>query len=433
MLRQNCSRSIVAGLAAVAVCNLCKAGSTQAVDKCFEKLPPGWTIRQTFMVPRDQAAAIGKKLGSPIRKLSNTVLAVHGKAIQVNILECRTIRDAEKLHKRISGMKGHPAFCLRRAGKVIEFVGNDVALAIKAGYELGFRPKPTEIRYRIDAQVVPVDKSDYMSFNRLFNLFLAMEKNPRDKKIAGQITELAKKFRFGQQITLRMAGTVEARPAYRFEPSAIKSRQGIHGELMTYTFKNMPEKLSIPYVSIVAEVSTRSDGRTVTARKDTKGLLSATEFWPVDEPAVVSVAKKITKGRQTKEAKVAAILKWLTPGRNIRFGGPFEGSRWGVKRVLKQGFGQCWDFSDCFITLSRASGIPCRQVGGWLYGSSGHIWAEVLSEDKGWQQVDPTGGSVITCGIYHIPYFTSEDGHMPILYVSMPNIKPLSNSNHEKR
>ena len=82
-------------------------------------------------------------------------------------------------------------------------------------------------------------------------------------------------------------------------------------------------------------------------------------------------------------------------------------------------------FSDCFVTLARAAGVPSRQVAGWLYGSSGHVWAEFYREGKGWQQVDPTGGGKLRCGIYHIAYFTSEDGEMPILYLSMPRIETV--------
>ena len=86
-------------------------------------------------------------------------------------------------------------------------------------------------------------------------------------------------------------------------------------------------------------------------------------------------------------------------------------------------------FSDCFVTLARAAGVPSRQVAGWLYGSSGHVWAEFYregkGEGKGWQQVDPTGGGKLRCGIYHIAYFTSEDGEMPILYLSMPRIETV--------
>jgi transglutaminase-like putative cysteine protease len=102
-----------------------------------------------------------------------------------------------------------------------------------------------------------------------------------------------------------------------------------------------------------------------------------------------------------------------------------DGSRWGTSKVLEQEFGQCWDFSDCFVTLARAAGVPSRQVAGWLYGSSGHVWAEFYREGQGWQQVDPTGGGKLRCGIYHIAYFTSEDGEMPILYVSMPKIESV--------
>ena len=94
-------------------------------------------------------------------------------------------------------------------------------------------------------------------------------------------------------------------------------------------------------------------------------------------------------------------------------------------KVLEQKFGHCWDFSDCFVTLARAAGLPSRQVAGWLYGASGHVWAEFHIEGKGWQQVDPTGGGELRCGIYHIAYFTSEDGGMPIMYVSMPKIEPV--------
>ena len=70
--------------------------------------------------------------------------------------------------------------------------------------------------------------------------------------------------------------------------------------------------------------------------------------------------------------------------------------------------------------------MPARQVAGWLYGSSGHVWAEFYREGKGWQQVDPTGGGVLRCGIYHLPYFTSEDGEMPIVYLALPRIETVT-------
>jgi transglutaminase-like putative cysteine protease len=171
------------------------------------------------------------------------------------------------------------------------------------------------------------------------------------------------------------------------------------------------------------QITIDETGFVPTTLKAGRTLLSSTEFFPSNDPEIIALAAKITTGKRTTEDKVRAILEWLAPGKNIKFGGPVTGSRWGVKKVLKQKFGQCWDFSDCFITLCRASGVPCRQVGGWLYGASGHIWAEYLDEGKGWKQVDATGAGKLNSGIYHIPYFTSETGEMPILYVSMPTIE----------
>jgi hypothetical protein len=112
----------------------------------------------------------------------------------------------------------------------------------------------------------------------------------------------------------------------------------------------------------------------------------------------------------------------LTPGKNLNDSG-MPGSRWGTEKVFEQGFGRCWDFSDCFVTLSRAAGVPSRQVAGWLFGGSGHVWAEYYREDVGWQQVDPTGGGMLQCGLFHIPHFVSENGEMPLLYVQWPSFE----------
>jgi len=174
------------------------------------------------------------------------------------------------------------------------------------------------------------------------------------------------------------------------------------------------------------EIVAHESGITPTIRIPDEKLVGSTPFWPSDDPEIMALAKRITSENRTDETKVRSLLEWLAPGRNIKSGGPVRGSRWGVKRVLQQKYGHCWDFSDCFMTLCRASDIPCRQVGGWLYGSCGHIWAEVLVEGKGWKQVDPTGGGKIGCGIYHIPYFVTEDGEMPILYVAMPKIEIIA-------
>jgi len=406
----------------VLTCVVSHATADELADECFSELPFGCFVTKSIAVSRDQTATIAKRLGASIEKLSNTYLTVHGTPIQVNILDAATEADTAKLYTIISNMKGHPAFCLRIKKRVIEFVGNDPALATKTSYELGFLQKPRRIRYRITAHISTIDKADYMSFNRLFNMFLSTDSKNPGKEAVSEITRLSKGFQFGTSLTLRSPDLGKSKAVYEFTPAPY-AKKPAENDVMIYLFRNPPKMMGIPYVTAEMQITTDETGFVPTTRKAGRTLLSSTEFFPSNDQEIIALAAKITKGKRTTEDKVRAILEWLAPGKNIKFGGPVTGSRWGVKKVLKQKFGQCWDFADCFITLSRASGVPSRQVGGWLYGTSGHIWAEYLDEGKGWKQVDATGAGKLNCGIYHIPFFTSETSEMPILYVSMPTIE----------
>ena len=85
----------------------CPAVEPGAVDPSFSKMPPGWVVKKSRLVPQSQQEVIAKKLQAQFDKLSNTVLIVHGKPIQVNLLDCPTESDARRLHKTILKMKKH--------------------------------------------------------------------------------------------------------------------------------------------------------------------------------------------------------------------------------------------------------------------------------------------------------------------------------------
>ena len=67
----------------------------------------------------------------------------------------------------------------------------------------------------------------------------------------------------------------------------------------------------------------------------------------------------------------------------------------------------CMEFSDLFIALSRAAGIPAKEIVGFAYtqntrlrplsfaaqGDLLHAWPAYWDDEKGWVQVDPTWGS----------------------------------------
>lgn len=391
-----------------------------AAEPLLRELPPGVFMDKSTEVPAAQTDAIGKKLGGRITRLSNSILRVHGRAIQVNVITAANETEAQSIHAGLTKIKAFP-FCLRKDSLVVEYVGQDLdaAIAFKTSYELGLLAKPKQVQYRVKAELATVQKADYMACNPLFNQFLAQQRGT-DPNAAKQIAELARQFEFGHNLVLRNPALAAA--SYAFEP--VSSGMTESGSTIAYTFDEQPDRHGVPFVTASMQITVDSTGLREDTTTPGAALTASTPFWPASDPKIVALANEITQGKTNHGAKAMAILEWLAPGAHIKYSGE-TGSRWGTAKVLEQKYGHCWDFADCFVTLARASGVPSRQVAGWLYGSSGHVWAEFYREGKGWQQVDPTGGGTLRCGIYHIPYFTTEDGEMPIVYLSMPQIEPI--------
>jgi hypothetical protein len=116
--------------------------------KLIRKIPAGWRIENSFVAPREQTISIAKNLGALIKDLSNTIFSADGKQFQVNIIECTTPTEAEKIYKNILKGKADPAFCLTLGNSVVEFVGDDVELAKRAAYELGIKRGPMEAKQK---------------------------------------------------------------------------------------------------------------------------------------------------------------------------------------------------------------------------------------------------------------------------------------------
>jgi anti-anti-sigma regulatory factor len=392
------------------------------VEPLFRELPPGIFVDSSVEVPAAQRKSIGQKLGGSLERLTNSIVRVHGRSIQVNVIAAVDDTNGQAVYASLAKMKS-PPFLEQKGPLIIEYVGSeiDAALAVKTSYELGILKKPTSVKYRVVVDLAAVETMDYMACNPLFNQFIALQRGTNQQAVE-QIQTLSKNFTFGRNLVLRNPSLGGGNSNYTFLPAASDLNEG--QPTTSYTFAKLPMRQGVPFVTVTMDLTVDSTGFHAAVPEPPNSLTAATPFWPSDDPEIVALAQQITLGKADNSAKAMAILEWLSPGKNIKYSGQ-TGSRWGTAKVLEQKFGHCWDFSDCFVTLARAAGVPSRQVAGWFYGSSGHVWAEFYVEGKGWQQVDPTGGGNLLCGIYHIPYFTSETGPMPLLYVAMPKIEVL--------
>ncbi len=122
-------------------------------------------------------------------------------------------------------------------------------------------------------------------------------------------------------------------------------------------------------------------------------------------PAVLELARSVTRGKDSAEAKIGAITEWLHRThkytvdlkRDPSVADPLEDF------LFHQKAGHCEYFASAAAMLMRLAGIPSRYVHGFLGGewnamssvvtvrdNRAHAWAEAYLGDKGWVRVDAT-------------------------------------------
>ena len=150
------------------------------------------------------------------------------------------------------------------------------------------------------------------------------------------------------------------------------------------------------------KVTEETSGKISDYKQDeiSKYLVSA-EFWEVDATDIQKVATDL-KGDETNVYKIIKktydyVVDKIDYSNVKKFG---INERIGALKTLNNGSGVCMEYSDLFLTLLRAQGVPARAVFGFGYDplidadkQEPHQWAQVLipSMDK-WLDVDITWG-----------------------------------------
>ncbi len=377
------------------------------------RLPRLWHVQSRTKIRAEQVAAIAKKLGVEMTSLENDVIDAGGVRLQVNIARCPDEKTAEALRNRFVEVHGgHWRSAVRRGADVAEIVCDNVAVTWKARDLVGWT-RGYKYEYAATMAVAPLDRCDCTRWNALFNL-LSKSSDPNTKP--APIEEEATAFTFGGRLVVRSDGEPTATPV----PTSTLRK----GDVVELSFAPLPRKFGVPLATV-------SVGGTIVpfeprpAPKDVSAWTSANDAWPTKSPAVqkalvAALGDKPRAGADaTARRRVEDLVAWIHA--NVHYGGGDVGSRYGVEKVVAQGFGHCWDQSDVFVTLCRAAGIPTRQVGGWLTGGEGHVWAEVVVEE-GLLAVDP-GTTWLGVSADYVPLWVSEDGRIPFVYWDAPLIE----------
>jgi transglutaminase-like putative cysteine protease len=387
----------------------------------FPALPNEWKIVRNDVIAAKQREAVAKKLNLQLVDMANTVVEYRGAQIQINRLDCPSVQEAEKATKTLIQIKQNPRQVLRRDKQVYEWVvrkPEDGKLAILSRYALGIQP--SVIQYRIAFDATPLKRSTDMQWNTMYNYFRQLEKG--DPQIASKIAKERDQFLFDEALSLRRYGLGSQAIEWEVKPKSkpLPTTADEDG-LVRFPVSTDQQRLEFPYLHVVGNIRSESMKTSPCSQSDSSRWIRSNEAWPANDKRIQDLVRSILQGNENPQQKLDKILEWTSVSGKLRYGGDVVGSRYGCLRVLEQGYGRCWDYSDVMITLCRAAGLPTRQVFGWMDLGEGHVWVEVLLENA-WMQVDPTTGC--PCGSDYIPLANSDDGQTPLLYLSSVMIEP---------
>ncbi len=125
--------------------------------------------------------------------------------------------------------------------------------------------------------------------------------------------------------------------------------------------------------------------------------LEASDYWQTDDPAIINLANSLKTPRAIYDYVVSTLsydYDRVRPNVN----------RLGAIQALKNPKSAiCMEFTDTFIAIARAAGIPAREINGYAYTENPkieplslvadvlHAWPEYWDEKRGvWVPVDPT-------------------------------------------
>jgi transglutaminase-like putative cysteine protease len=162
---------------------------------------------------------------------------------------------------------------------------------------------------------------------------------------------------------------------------------GLGNQILHFTFENLSPYAS-KIVTITADIEFSDISNPISA--DSQSFLKEEKYIESDNPEIKQLSKKFGSATPVKTSE--NIYQWVSE--NIKYMGYLKDER-GAFYALKNKEGDCTEFADLFVALSRANSIPARSIGGYVYGKNSilkasdyHNWAEFY-DDGVWKIADP--------------------------------------------
>lgn len=152
-------------------------------------------------------------------------------------------------------------------------------------------------------------------------------------------------------------------------------------------------------VKIVLRPKTASKARLLSS-KEISSYTAPQKYWPADNPEIKKKAKELGSAQNIYNYLVNNFqYDYSRLDNNIER----KGGLWALDNPQKA---ICMEFTDAFISLARAIGIPAREVNGYAYTSNSklrplslkydvlHAWPQFYDQQQNsWIQIDPTWGN----------------------------------------
>ncbi|HQO10549.1 MAG TPA: transglutaminase-like domain-containing protein [Clostridiales bacterium] len=406
----------------------------------FDKyLPSDWKIRKVSIESKENTERISKNTGCKVSSIENYFSYEPQVDCRIKVYKAIDAKEARKLYNCFydTGLKRDGEFLLTN-DIVYQFIG-DQGILYKC--RSLFREQKEIKIWNVEMNLVPIRIADDSDTIKLLRALYKYEIKNHDPASITEIRKLRSSFVFGSELSLSNKIIDGIKPEYVFDTTYTEK---IKNDVIIFTYSDIKSELDIPKIKVKAIIPVKEFSEYVTESKiDRSGLTFPNDYWPSDDPKVLSLAKDITIDCSNEFDKLTAIHKWVRS--QIQFNGDETGPRYGTLNVIDKRAGNFWDSADVLITLCRSMDLPAREIAGWVAGTSNnnhnkvtvegdsigqyidysaandHIWTEVYINGTGWIQVDPV--SPFTGVSYnYIPFCIIEDGRMPATYWNIPAI-----------